>query len=70
MNWQPIETAPKDGTRILVNDGWSDYKAYYDEKIDGFIGIRRGYDINEFKLMGLNKWKHLPEIDYDKKNRR
>lgn len=60
MNWQPIETAPKDGSKIIVNDGWSDYKAFFDKDKDEFIGIRRGYSINEFKLYGLIKWKPLP----------
>lgn len=29
MEWQPIETAPKDGTRILAWDGRSIHVAYW-----------------------------------------
>ena len=70
MNWQPIETAPKDGTRILVNDGCNIYKAFFDDDKYAFLGIMNGYTENYFILMSLVEWQPLPEIKNDQKNRR
>lgn len=34
MNWQPIETAPKDGTRILLRGGGNVFVAGYELILD------------------------------------
>lgn len=30
MDWQPIETAPKDGTPVLTSDGGMIYSSHFD----------------------------------------
>jgi len=75
MNWQPIETAPKDGTRILVCGGTYYCTDDYDDK---------GYPLNHVRIANWDKhdarwfsgdasahdvfyiarptyWQHLPE---------
>lgn len=54
--WQPIETAPKDGTRLLVAHASGEiYSAFYSD------------DFEEWMIVGnstsrqLTHWKHLPK---------
>ena len=65
MNWQPIETAPKDGTRILVNDGCDCFVAWWDNYYKEFV-IGSYCDDNGGDLIEVNKiveWQPLPEIE-------
>ena len=39
MNWQPIETAPKDGTMLLLTNGRQVFPGWWDESYDGFPWI-------------------------------
>lgn len=52
--WQPIESIPKDGTKVLVNDAGSISVAYLDEfgKIIQTIPVFKNIPIH---------WKPLPE---------
>jgi len=57
--WQPIETAPKDGVTILVWDGeafdlclWSDS--------EGFINAT-AWDDDEYASLAPTHWMPLPE---------
>lgn len=71
MNWQPIETAPKDGTRILVNDGCDCYVAWWlaNDKynkwqdywvcgVDGSSGFNYALTVDD-----AIEWQPLPEIE-------
>ena len=69
MTWQPIETAPKDGTAILVyGKGRNTYAPYmgvrewYGEWLDPNIN---GHDLNDdlthIVTSSLSHWMPLPE---------
>jgi hypothetical protein len=39
MEWQPIKTAPKDGTKILTYQEWASYTiSYFDPKWGNWVG--------------------------------
>ena len=67
MNWQPIETAPKDGTQILVWDGnnfnvsWYGYPSV-SERYKAFIYGEAVGDYNCFsEVYEPTHWMPLPE---------
>lgn len=37
INWQPIFTAPLDGTDVIVYDGYDVWKAYYRKDTNSWI---------------------------------
>lgn len=70
MDWQPIETAPKDGTKILLfqpdvwNSDWNDYEGRYEPCVEtGFYndcGYPTGYYYPVFPINTPTHWMPLP----------
>jgi len=64
MDWQPIETAPKDGTRILIYPvRFHDVKAarYFNApEITYWFGAKPGYPESGY-WVGASLRKHAPE---------
>lgn len=69
-SWQPIETAPKDGTRVLVATKAAVYIAKYGEyrKEDSYFYGWYEYDCDDpwystdFQYHPLTHWRPLPEL--------
>lgn len=61
-NWQPIETAPKDGTRVLGWDGESGWYSCEFEKLEGaWVAVPfsiSGWDPHH---VSPTHWMPLPE---------
>ena len=65
--WQPIETAPKDGSLILITDGHCSYAAWYEGQCqyEWAIADDNGDD-NAIGEMYVTHWMPLPEPPTDK----
>lgn len=76
MNWQPIETAPKDGTKVLIVDesGNMDVAIYIEEWRERQEFVRSAKDGNVYRTVredlgwwdsdyciGPTHWMPLPE---------
>lgn len=58
--WQPIETAPRDGTRILAYYRADD--GIYDVLFDAEAGwVSQDYEITNFLHAAITHWMPLPE---------
>lgn len=55
MNWQPIETAPRNGTPVLVWDG-DMFWAYYSSRRNAWIDQQR----DEWPEYEIKMWHPLP----------
>jgi hypothetical protein len=61
-NWQPIETAPQDGTPIIVTDGKAVGEASYHKDADGwFLAGNDPSDAYGGAMPDLTFWQHLPK---------
>jgi hypothetical protein len=64
MQWQPIETAPRNGRKIIVSDGFNVTMAWYvdDEYAEADEGEPGWYE-DEFDVMlrQPTHWMPLPE---------
>lgn len=62
MEWQPIETAPKDGTAILLWPCWSDEIVYAGKWYDGKVKNAWVTQWGNQALPGkITHWMPLPE---------
>ena len=53
MNWKPIETAPKDGTKILAFKNGAKFVCYWCDFAGGWIR-------DTFDCGGITHWMPLP----------
>ena len=65
MEWQPIETSPKDGTQIIAwcADGQAAIAEYYAAP-DGFCGWEIGHSSDGRRMIlsvAVTHWMPLPE---------
>lgn len=58
MNWQQIETAPRDGTEILIFTGFCFYVVTYDDRFSAPWRIRDSEGLNDHVP---THWMPLPE---------
>jgi hypothetical protein len=60
--WQPIETAPKDGTKILVNAGRQGmFVTWWVPHIAAKLGDRYGWHYTSNGWLAPLYWQPLPE---------
>jgi len=57
MNWQPIETAPKDGTGVLVYSNGRVVSAYFSKSQDEWLEV-----IHDYSFYDPTHWMPLPEL--------
>lgn len=55
-NWQPIETAPKDGTEILVYSDGRVISTFWSFCAEDWVDVLRGYTMRD-----PTHWMSLPE---------
>lgn len=61
MNWQPIETAPKDGTRVLIWDGCTVYLASFGFDVgNGPMWQPEYAEVPMYDDDGPTHWQPLP----------
>lgn len=66
-NWQPIETAPKDGTKILACDRWGLCTVIHRYFDDWCLSVTGGtYDDNTWD--NPEYWMPLPELPKGESN--
>jgi Protein of unknown function (DUF551) len=56
MNWQPIETAPKDGTDILVYSNERIISAHWSVPADAWVEV-----VHDYSFAAPTHWMPLPE---------
>ena len=61
--WQPMETAPRDGTHVLVySESHGIQKSHYDDFFKRWMIYQTAEYDNEFgELEGVTHWQPLPE---------
>jgi hypothetical protein len=65
MDWQHMETAPRDGTEVLIlemlGDGnWLNYVVYWDSDCDTWIDPGLPYDHGDQTLHNPDFWAEIP----------